>query len=292
MHLMKRTLVVVLAVTAALGCKSGKNGADGGSSGGGLFGGFSFLGDKPFEGVIDMEVDNKKDTKPPVTITYEVKQPKMRFDLPADASNPSLSKGAWALVDPPQKKAWLVVDAEKKAIVVDFDKMKEQTKGLPGAGGGSTGTPSAPSKPPPKITKTGKEDKVAGYACEIWNIEDEGKKVEICAAKGITWVDTGLFGSAPKEAWMLQLTDANHFPLRMIAYSAAGVEETRMEAKRIEKKAMPDARFVVPEGYQIVDVAQLMSGLMGGGRPPGLGSVNAPAFGSGRPPFGRPPALK
>lgn len=288
---MKRTLILALVSLALVGCKGRKDSADGGESsgGGGLFGGLSFLGPKPFEGEIELEIDDKRDSKPGRTIIYQVKQPKMRFDVPADPASPGLSKGAWVLVDPPQKKAYMVVDAEKRALVLDFDKMKEQGKQM-GGGGGTTVSPSGgPSKPPPKITKTGKEDKVAGYSCEIWIIEEDAKKAEVCAAKGITWFDATAMGGGYKEAWMLQMTDANHFPLRIVSSDALG-EASRMEAKRIEKKTLDESRFKVPEGYQVMDLSALLGGLgMGAGtagRPgiPGLGSGAPPGYPSNLPP--------
>ena len=43
-----------------------------------------------------------------------------------------------------------------------------------------------------------------------------------------------------------------------------------MEATTIEKKKLDDARFVVPPDYQVVDMAQLMAGMMPpGAMPPG-----------------------
>jgi hypothetical protein len=82
----------------------------------------------------------------------------------------------------------------------------------------------------------------------------------------------------PKAAVLAELTDANHFPLRVIS-SENGVETERMEATRCEKKKMDDARFVVPPGYQIIDLAAMLQGFGGLGGPPG----------SGRPPFPVPP---
>src|SRR5262249_19651360 len=135
--------------------------------------------------------------KPPVNMVYEVKSPKMRLDVPADATSQAGAKAGglggknmWMLVDPPQKKMYAVTDAEKKAIVFDLDKMADDMKKMSGRGGPSTpSAPSLPQKPPPKISKTGKMDKVAGYECEIWEIEEENKKISLCAAKGITWFD-------------------------------------------------------------------------------------------------------
>jgi hypothetical protein len=93
------------------------------------------------------------------------------------------------------------------------------------------------------------------------------------------------------------MTDANHFPLRIVNSDAQG-EASRMEAKRIEKKTLDDARFKVPEGYMVMDLSQLMGGVPMGqpGAPPGMptgqplppgfpsGMMAPPGMGSGRVP--------
>jgi len=278
---------VVLAGCPKKDAASGDGGEASSSSGGG--GILSFLSGTPFEGEIALQITDRKAGKPPMNMVYEVKSPKMRLDLPADVTKGAAKQGfggknVWMLVDPPQKKMWAVTDDEKKAILFDLDKMKDDMKKL-GAGGGGAGPgkPSAPTKPPPKITKTGKMDKVCGYECENWEIEDEGKKTSVCAAKGITWFDLHSMGTIDaKTAVMAELTDANHFPLRVVS-TENGVETERMEATRCEKKKMDDARFVVPAGYQVLDLGQMMQGLGGLGAPPGSGRPGYPGLpGPGR----------
>jgi hypothetical protein len=276
-HALSASALVLLALAACNRLKSGS--ADGGesTSGGGFL---SFLAGGPFEGEIALQLQDKKAGKPPQTLVYEVKQPKMRLDVPpetlasAGPGSPVKGKSVWMLVDPPQKKMWAVTDDEKKAIVFDLNKMADDIKKL---GPGSSGAPHTPSasggKPPPKIEKTGKKDKVCGYECEIWTITEETKKTEVCAAEGIQWFDLRSMGAAtdPRTVALATLTDMNHFPLRVVA-SENGAETERMEATRCEKKKMDDARFQIPPGYQVIDLAQMLQGL---GAFPG-GSVRPP----------------
>jgi hypothetical protein len=252
--------------------------SDGGeSSGGGLL---SFLSGGPFEGEIALQIQDKKSGKPPQTLVYEVKQPKMRLDVPPDAvasagpGSPVKGKSVWMLVDPPQKKMWAVTDDEKKAIVFDLGKMADDMKKMhPGSSGAPSTPGSSGGKPPPKIEKTGKTDKICGYKCDIWTITEDTKKTEICAAEGIQWFDLRSMGgtSDPRTIALATLTDMNHFPLRVVA-TEGGAETERMEATRCEKKKMDDTRFQVPPGYQIIDLAQMLQGLgafpSGSGRPP------------------------
>jgi Domain of unknown function (DUF4412) len=272
-----RTASFALAVIALVGCSKlrGDSGDGGESSGGG--GVLSFLSGGAFEGEIALQMQDKRSGKPPHTLIYEVKQPKMRLDMPQDVvasagpGSPVKGKSVWMLVDPPQKKMWAVTDDEKKAIVFDLDKMAEDMKKMRGSGAPHTTPGSSGGKPPPKIEKTGKKDKVCGYTCDIWTITDENKKTELCAAEGIKWFDLRSMGglSDPRTVALAELTDMNHFPLRVIQ-TENGAETERMEATRCEKKTMADARFVVPPGYQIIDLAQMMQGLGGmpSGRPP------------------------
>ncbi len=282
--------MVLAAVLVLLGCDKLKKDSltDGGeaapSAGGGSGGLLSFLGSSPFEGEIALSIHEKKSGKPPLTLIYEVKNPKMRLDVPADAARPGMNgKSVWMLIDPPQKKMYAVTDDEKKAVVFDLGKMGEDMKKLRGAGGGTPGAPSLPTKAPPKIEKTGKMDKVAGYECEIWKVSEEHKNIEICAAKGISWFDLRSMGGGamdPKAALLAELTDINHFPLRVVV-SENGVEAERIEATRIDKKKMDDARFQVPAGYQVIDMAAMLQGFGG-----------LSGMGSGKPPFPVPPPRK
>ena len=283
----RRPAALALTALVLFGCsKFKKDSGDGGeaSGGGGLLGAF----DKPFEGKIDLQFSDKKG-KPPTPFTYEVKQPKMRFDLPASVGegNPMIGKSAWALFDPPAKKLYGVLDEPKKAVVFDFDKIGDDVKKAKGGHHSSSSSSSGgPTDPPPKFEKTGKMDKVAGYDCEIWKITEDKpsqkkkEEVELCMAKKIGFLDLRTLGIGtidPKIAVMMTLTDMNHFPLRAITYEN-GAETGRMEATKIEEKKLEDSRFAVPADYQVLTLDQMIASFMPpgmgvpGGRPPGMPS--------------------
>jgi hypothetical protein len=233
------------------------------SSSGGLL---SFLG-TDFEGELSANMTSKTQKGGPSQLVFGIKKPKYRIDMTGNAAAgaaPQLAQGGSVILDPPQKKGWVLVPPQKMAMVIDFDKAKAMAKSggpFPGAPGAAKGAPSAPAQPP-KIDKTGKKDTVAGYTCDIWNITSEGKKVEACVAEGITWIDlTDLGFGSPEFAVAAFATEANRFPLRVIAYDAAGAEETRMEVTKVDKKKLDDARFVVPADYRVIDMAAMMTGL-------------------------------
>ncbi len=286
--MIRRPAALALTALVLFGCsKFKKDSGDGGEAtgGGGLLGVF----DKPFEGKIDLQFSDKKSGKPPVPFTYEVKQPKMRFDLPSSvgADVPMLGKSVWVLFDPPAKKLYGVMDDPKKAVVFDFDKIGDDVKKAKGGHHSSSSGSTPSTDPAPKFEKTGKIEKIAGYECEIWKITEDKpsqkkkEEIELCMAKKIGFFDLRTMGIGtldPKVAVLMTLTDLNHFPLRVIM-NENGAETGRMEATKVEEKKLEEARFAVPADYQIQSLEQMIQGFM----PPGMGS-------GGRPP-GVPPNI-
>ncbi len=264
-------LAIALAAWAS-GCDKVKALAgkgDGGTSGGVL----SFL-DKDFEGEIAMQAKTKR-SGGPTNMVFAIKKPKLRIDGSGGAGeNAMLAQGAGIIVDPPAKKAYTLMPAMKRAMVIDLEKAKANARSMQGnvAPGGS-------NKPPPKITKTGATAVVAGYTCDVYDVEQGGRKTELCVADGITWFDASdMVGlGAPDLAIAAVMGGVNKFPLRMIGYDAGGAEEVRLEATKVEKKKLDDARFVVPADYQVVDMGALMQGLPSA-PPPGFPSGLPSAF--------------
>ncbi len=269
------TCLVALSGCDKLKSMAGRSDADGGaatSSGGGLL---SF-GSGDFEGEITMSATSKGNATP-TTMVFSIKKPKVRIDakggIPTTGGGIGMgaAQGAVLIIDPTQKKGWALSPADKRAIVFDFEKMKTmpQMPGMPGMPGAAKAKGA-----PPKIDKTGKKDTVAGYACEIWVItQQDGKRADVCAAEGITWVDVSDLGwSSPEMAAATALTDANRFPLRIVSMDATGAVDTKVEATKIEKKQIDDAQLVVPPDYQQIDIAAMMQGL----KALGAGGVTAP----------------
>lgn len=118
------------------------------------------------------------------------------------------------------------------------------------------------------LERTGKNDRVAGYACEIWLVKDRqrGKlKNEICVAKGFEnaaklW---GLDADRSKKepAWLKEFQKQGAFGLRMIGRKDDGTEEMRMEATSIEKKSLDGSLFAMPAGYSKMEMPRMPFGL-------------------------------
>jgi hypothetical protein len=296
-------VLVALTSLPLLGCDKikgamGKSDEGGVSTSGGSGGALSALSIlNGFEGEIDLTVKGKSlHASAPVNVALEVKGDKVRADLPQGLEGADKLGKASIIWDTPGQKIFVILDAQKQVIVLDLSKTGEQLKAMkpggphPHGGGGGAGG-AVPSSPPPKITKTGKTDKVAGYTCEIWTIEnsdpnakekDKGK-AELCIAEqGVSWFHIPMTGVPAEYSFMSELMDGKHFPLRAIMYDAANVEEGRVEITKIDKKTLDAKVFVPPADYAQMDVAQAMGAMMGGMGGPGMGP------GMGGPHGGRP----
>ena len=300
----------VLAVMVSLGGCSKKQSPTGAGPGeapsapaaNGL--GLAFL--NGFEGEIGILFkDATKGSKPTSPVSVMIKDNKLRFDLPAEmaATNGMGSKG-YAVINTPEKKLYAVLEEKKQVVLIDLDKAGEQLKtfssGMEPGARAPRERKEEPSRPPPKVTKTGKKDTVAGYACEIWDIvPDTGEKLSACVAnEGASWFRLPLTGMPTEHAWALELLDGKHFPLRGIAYDKAGAEKGRAEVTKIDKKTLATTLFDIPPGYKVVDLQQMFMALgamgaspMMGKMPPGLPPGMMPPQ-MGAAPRGAPPPAK
>jgi hypothetical protein len=197
------------------------------------------------------------------------------------------------IVKPAEKKLLAVMDAKKQAVMLDFDKLASQAQVMSRmhAGGAAAGS----AETPPVVQKTGKTDTVAGYKCEIWHIAKGSSAGDLCIGEqGTSWFHIPLVGVPAQYAWASEITDGNHFPLRVVL-SENGIEHGRLEVTSIQKKTLPAADFEVPAGYNVLDLEQMMGVMMGGmrgmpGMPPGAMPSGMPL---GFPPAGmRPPKHK
>jgi hypothetical protein len=235
-----------------------------------------------FEGDITLLTKSKKSHEPtPITLT--VKGAKMRFDVPEDMEGaPKFGMHTHAIVNTAEKKAYTVVDEQRMVMVMDLDRIGEQMKKMKPAGAAE-----AANEAPPKVTKTGHTDTVAGMKCEDWDmVNAKGKRGKVCVSE-----EEASFLSMPNldmptdRVWAKELFDGKHLPLRMVSYDTAGTEETRLEVTKLERKPVPDTVFEIPAGYKVMDFGQMMAGM---GM---LSGVMGGAHGSPGMPSGLPPGL-
>jgi hypothetical protein len=258
-RLLPVALIALIALSASTACNKLKGqSADGGAGaeGGAADSPLAFLGG--FEGEIDGFTKDSKGTQVPIVL--DIKASKVRFEIPEHmAKGTPLGEKAYVLFDPSAKKMWVVSDVQKQAIVVDLNTSGKALQGFgpPGAHG-----PGAPSGPPPKVTKTGKFDTIAGYKCENWDISSDHKEGTVCVAdQGASWLSIPMTGIPTEQAWMLELLDGKHFPLRFVGYAKDGTtEESHIEVTKIDKKPLADTLFQVPAGYKTIDLDKMLQG--------------------------------
>jgi hypothetical protein len=245
-----------------------------------------------FEGDVTLLAKSKKREQPTPPITLTVKGTHMRFDLPEGMDGaPKFGTHTYAIVDTAEKKLYTVVDEQKMVMVMDLDRLSEQMKKAKAPGAGAA---EAANEPPPKVTKTGKKDTVAGMSCEEWEmVSAKGNRGNVCVSgEEASWLSMPSLGLPAEHLWAKELFDGKHLPLRMVGYDAAGAEETRLEVTKLERKPIADTMFEIPKGYRMMDFSQMMAGMqnmfggvMGGGH-------GAPGSPSGLPPgLNLPPGM-
>jgi hypothetical protein len=280
------TLVLSCALVAASGCKKSDSASGDPASGGAAAPGAALgpLGD--FQGEIDVVAKSTKDKLPTAPIAVLIKSGKIRFDIPKTEGRPPTH--GYFVMNSQEKKAIMVDDDKKTAMVFDVAKLGTQL--------GQFGVPSTPQaaapQAPPKITKTGHTDTVAGYQCEDYDItSNDGKRARVCVSEGAaSWLDVVSHAVPGNLLWAKDFLNGQKFPLRMIAFETDGTERDRIEVTKLEKKPLADALFVAPPGYRIIDLEQMMNGLMAGGMPPGMmpGQPGTPPSMPGQMPQGMP----
>ena len=192
------------------------------------------------------------------------------------AQKGSFGGKGYVIFDSAAKKISVVSDAQKQVMAINLTKSGEQLKGfaegLKGMEAPHAHGPPTPQKPPPKVTKTGKFDTVAGYKCENWDITTTYREGTVCVAnEGASWFSLPTTGIPTEHAWVTELFDGKHFPLRYVSYAEDGAtEKSRGEVTKIDKKAPPASEFEYPANYRVIDLAQMFQGLAGAGVPSGL----------------------
>jgi hypothetical protein len=197
--------------------------------------------DAQFEGVVTGTLygDGNKSVG---DFTQYVRGTSMRWDMETPGGEVS------SIIDGASGTMTSLMHAQKMYMSVNF-----------GEAAASAQTDAAPK--PPKFTKTGQTETIAGHTCEHYLVGD-AQDLDICAAKGLGMMgfaggaSQGPFGmgrgmpSMPSgyEALAKEFKDG-FFPLKM--ESLRGQKRSlRMIVNGVESKKLEDDLFKVPPGYQ------------------------------------------
>ncbi len=182
-----------------------------------------------FEGVVTFK-KGAASSKLSSTVAMYIKGDKFLADEKGDKIQQKI------IVDATKKMIYMVMDKEK--MIMDLQMEKMVTKG-----------PEA--KLPTKSTKT---QKIAGYDCEQWIDKTFNGEVELWTngEMGKIYIPEGQMGDGliPSASMRKLLKQGNYFPLLLVERDKTGREITRLEVLSIEKKALEDALFTTPSGYQ------------------------------------------
>jgi hypothetical protein len=291
-RLLAARVLITLALLGSSGCSKlkamvgGDSGATADSEGGPRAAAGDTLALDGFEGEIDVTGKGDKPGEAPVSLAVLIKEGKIRVDIPESLAKSgagplgSNAKG-YGILDSAAKKVYVVLDSSKQVIVIDLNKVGEQVKGLtpPSPAPRPEHGNAAPKEAPPKVTKTGKYDTVAGYKCENWDVTSDHREGTVCVAQeGFSWLSfpmAALNGVPTEHLWMAELLDGKHFPLRFIGFGPDGVKESsRIEVTKVDKKTLPATDFVYPPTYAVIDIAQMFGGMGAmGNMPRGMGGM-------------------
>ena len=110
------------------------------------------------------------------------------------------------------------------------------------------------------VTRTGKSDKVAGYACEVYHIKDQFGSTDKCIGKGITsdayyQFMRGVLGEA--APWEADFAKDGGLPLREVEYDKSGRVESTKEVTKIESTKLDDGLFALPRFSENLELEQV-----------------------------------
>jgi hypothetical protein len=223
------------------------------------------LAAQQFEGTVNMKLTGNAQNPEGTAVRMAIKgdQQVTMITLPP-TSGPMAGQEVRAIMDPKTNTVTTLIpmppgmgamigspDAKGMKMIIDLSK--------------STG-PAAASKA--DIKKLGSSQKIAGMACDDYQITDEnGKVVKACITSSL-----GRFvlpdmsggmgrrggGGGGQPAWAKSFGDRPAFPLKV--WSDDGT--TNMEVTSVDRSPVAASLFEIPEGY--VDMSAMMRGRSGG----------------------------
>ena len=200
-------------------------------------------------------------SRDPLSLTLLVKSGNFRIDAPAGMPGLESMGKVYVLGKTKSKEFMAVLEGQKQVVKIDAQKMAAQADALAAK---HKSAPGAVDAPKPELKKTGKLDKVAGYSCEIWQVTDRTSSTELCvASEAAPWFGDAIPKLPSDYGWATELMDGKHFPLRVVSFKGK-TESLRLELTRIEKKTLDAALFEPPAGYRVLNLEQMLQGMMMG----------------------------
>lgn len=176
-----------------------------------------------------------------MTVTMKIKGDKVRMD-----GNPDLT----TLIDVKSGDTKNLMHSQKKVMAIPGALIK-QIQAHQSAG------KSADKIPAPKAT--GRKETINGYACEEFEIDAEGSKIQVWLTKDLPAVQRVMSDLAKLSAdtdplkGVLNSEKLEGFPMRTVIQPDSGGKAT-VTVVALNEEPLPDADFEVPKGYEPVQV--------------------------------------
>ena len=186
-----------------------------------------------FEGVVSFESRDFQSIEPR---TLFVKHGVLRIEGTEQAG------GNAFLIDYAKKKAFIVLSAREQyvelpAVILPAKGDTKQTR--------------------VNVQKTDSTLDILDFTCDEFLVTTDSLEFEIWATKGLG--TAGTFLNAQVNEWQWKILEMGYFPLRVVVRDASGDESARLEATSVTKKAMSEALFRLPSGYEKVDQESIQS---------------------------------
>ena len=183
-----------------------------------------------FEGEIEMGMSSSLVPGPAMTTVVTMKGDRVRTEWKGT--------GTATIMDGSSKKTYVLDPSSKSYTEIDLSAATVAAKTSKAA--------------PPKVTKMGKSDTVAGYPCEVYVVEDSTSRIEVCAATGMSLLAFGLTNPfatfmGNDDSWASVFSKG--FPLRVAVRDPSGAPLMKIEATRVDRKSIPDSEFEIPAGF-------------------------------------------
>jgi hypothetical protein len=191
-----------------------------------------------FEGVLHIRYQTIEEVQ---FIEMSVKRERIRID--AAMAEPG---GTFFIVDYQAKKRYVILPHREQYIELPATAVREDARQL---------------KEPVNFTKTDSSEGVAGYPCDLLLVNTDAGELKIWATKKLgtsgTLSITIAAMIADESPWEKEMIRFGYFPLKVIMDDGSGEQRVVFEATSIDKKALGEARFAVPTGYEKTTVEAL-----------------------------------
>jgi hypothetical protein len=209
-----------------------------------------------FEGKVTMEMTGQRQGTVPMT--FSLKSGMSRIDMQAEGHT-----------------AAMIFDAAKHQMTILMPQQKMyMVRPIPQPGEAPQGEPEGEAA---DVQATNEHEKILGYDTTKYTAKTKEGTSEIWITDQLgTFMGLGsggnpMFGGRPGRnrpaghAWESAFRGKDAFPLRVVTTNADGKQTFKMEAKSIDKTALPASLFAPPSDYQELDIGAMMRGMGGPG---------------------------